>query len=426
MLAPHRKQIGRLAMVVLIVAGGCLLLRRMISSSSPEVTRTATQKGSAAKTAGALPAGVELETGSNNAATEAAAPATADKNDPAKIHQQMIAALNEPISTERWLKLANILQGLSASNWQTIRQAFDDERKLHGRDHADARAFFVRRAGEVIGLEAVTYFLDTQDTNAARSALTGWASKSPADALAWLAKQSREIGSAVFVGDAIRGLALAEPDLAISFLESVPVAERKKYTPDLVSMLVRSAGVEQAQKLVDDMITRASSAGTLNEPYLADVFRDLTDIKAKRANVSGSIEPTMDWLNQHIGQPYLDGYAVRDAAAQFANQDPMKTIAWLDSINARAKFPPFTAVGYGYVMDVWTNKAGLEPAATWLTNNTGHPSYDRIASHYAELAVAKDPNLANQIAGSIKDPAIRTAALTQVAKARVAQASGKK
>jgi hypothetical protein len=351
-----------------------------------------------------------------------AVPSSGSKVDRAKIYQQMLTALNEPISTERWMLLAGVLQGLSASNWQGGLQALDDERKLHGRDHADARAFFVRRAGEVIGLDAVAYFLETKDAGAARSALTGWASKSPADALAWLARQSGETGSAPFVGDAIRGLALVEPDLAISFLESVPMADRKKYTPGLVSTVVRTAGVEQSQKLVDDMIARAQANGALGERYLADIFRDLTDIKSRRASLSANIDPAMAWLDQHIGQPYLDGEAVRNAAGQFANQDPLKTITWLDTVNARAKFPGFTAVGYGYVFDTWTNKSGLEPAASWLSGNPTHPSYDRIASHYVDLAVSKDPGLATKFAGTIKDPAIRTSALAQIEKARAASA----
>ena len=420
-----RKRVASLALIVLILAG-FFLVRRTATKSVIEKTPVIATQAFRAKAARSASVAADEAGRAETPAVGDAAPASAAAFDPKALYQQTLKALNEPISTERWMRFASILQNLSPANWLGVLQALDDERKLHGRDHADARAFFVRRAGEVIGLDAVTYFLDAKETAAARSALTGWASKSPAEALNWLAKQSSETGHAVFVGDAIRGLALVEPDLAVSFLENVPIADRKKYTPDLVSTLVRSAGLEQAQKLVDDMITRAGAEGTLRESYLAQVFRDLAEIKAKRANISGNIEPTMDWLNQHVGQPYLDGFAMRNAAAQFANQDPLKTIAWLDDVNARAKFPPFTAVGYGYVMDVWTSKAGLEPAAEWLSNNSTHPSYDRIASHYAGLAVAKDPNLADQVARSIKDPAIRTAALGQIQKARVAAAARKK
>jgi hypothetical protein len=171
MHSPLRQRFERVAFCALI-AGAALLGYSLGTRSSPD----AKSRGARASTAalpvsagnGSAPAARDLSEEAAAAAGQAVA--TPDR---AGIYQHMIAALNEPISTERWMMLAGVLQGLSPANWRGVLQALDDERRLHGRENADARAFFVRRAGEVVGRDALTEFVALKDRDAVTSALTG-------------------------------------------------------------------------------------------------------------------------------------------------------------------------------------------------------------------------------------------------------------
>lgn len=343
----------------------------------------------------------------------------------AAMYQQMIAALNEPVSTERWMMLAGVLQGLSPENWRSAFQALDDERRLYGKEHPEARAFLVRRAGEVIGLAAITYLLEQKNRDAVASALTGWASKQPTEALKWLARQDEKERTQL-TGHAIRGLSLTEPDLAISYLEQTPPAERRKYTPNLLATIERTAGIEQTQRLVDGMIERARSGGTLGEQYLTDVFRDLAEIKVRRAFVTGNVQAGIAWVDQHVGQPYVNYETVRNSAGQLAQFDPVKALTWIESVNTRAAFPStISPVGYGTVLSTWVSQAGFEPVAQWLTNNPNHVAYDRMASYYADFALKQNPQIATQVAAAMKDPTVRAATLLKLQEAIDSRARGK-
>jgi hypothetical protein len=210
---------------------------------------------------------------------------------------------------------------------------------------------------------------------------------------------------------------MAEPDLAVSFLEEAPVGDRRKYTANLVPTIVRTAGIERAEALVDGMLERAKNAGTLKESYLTEVFRDLATIKVRRAYLTGNIEAGIAWVDQHVGQPYVNYETVRNAAQQLTNYDPVKAIGWIDSVNTRAVFPAsISPVGYGTILYTWANQAGVEPLAQWLSSNPDHVAYDRMAVYYSDIA-SKNPKLATQVASGIKDVRTRTATLAKIQKA---------
>jgi hypothetical protein len=426
MQSPAWKRFERLAFCALTVASffvGYQIAGRPAIDAAGR-TKRANKDAERAPVAAAAPATANVRVTEHAVDAAATVPGNPDR---ATIYQQMITALNEPISTERWMMLAGVLQGLSSDNWRSALEALDDERKLYGKEHSDARAFLVRRAGEVVGSDAIKYFLEKKDRDAVNSALTGWASKRPTEALAWLSKQTNESERAQFAGAAIRGLAMTEPDLAISFLEQAPAADRRKYTANLVPTIVRTAGIDQTQQLVDGMLATAKSGGRLEERYVTDVFRDFAEIKVRRAYVSGNVETAIAWLDQHVGQPYVNYETVRNSAEQLAKYDPFKALAWVGTVNARAVFPPsISPVGYGTILNAWTGTVGLEPVAQWLNNNANHVAYDRLAVHYSELAMQRNPDLASQVAAGIKDPTTRTATVGKVQQAIDARARRKK
>lgn len=109
------------------------------------------------------------------------------------IQTDLLQALREPNLTERALRIAEVMRKMSAENWRGLLAAFAEEKQL-GREHGDVRLLLAQRAGEVVGVDAVRHFLGSDDPEATRAALTGWAIKNPTIKSAAL-DQTRSIGN---------------------------------------------------------------------------------------------------------------------------------------------------------------------------------------------------------------------------------------
>ncbi|MDO8544775.1 MAG: hypothetical protein Q7S40_30395 [Opitutaceae bacterium] len=331
------------------------------------------------------------------------------------MRRELLRALREPNLTERVLLIAAVMQKLSAENWQGMLEAFAEEKNLYGRQHGDVRLLLAQRAGEVVGLDALKYFLRSEDGEATRAALTGWAIKNPVAALEWLGKEASPETRRQFIGAAIRGLALTEPDLAISELESIPIERRKNYTSRFVDSLVRSTGLDGTEALLGGMIKRATATNTLKDDYLANIFWDFAQLKIEQAYTTGDILGLANWLQAYVGQPYVNAAIVGAVVNRYARTDPLKAFQWLESYNRQNMAAgQANTVGYDFLMNAWTQKEGTEAVGRWLSQMTAHPHYDRIAQRYSGVVAAKDPASAMRWAATIKDPAIKSAAVNYI------------
>jgi hypothetical protein len=346
----------------------------------------------------------------------AAAAKTAKAVSPAEaMRAEVLRALREPNLTTRVVRLAAVLQNLSAENWQGMLAAFAEEKTEHGRKHDDVRMLFAQRAGEVVGLAALGHFLGAKDDEATRAALTGWAIGNPAAALEWLGKGADAETRRKFIGAAIRGLALTEPDLAIAELESIPIERRKNYTNRFMDSLVRTAGMDGAEVLLGGMIKRAAAANTLQDDYLVGVFWDFAQQKISQARTTGNVPEVAEWLRQHLGQPYVHSGVVAGVVESYVNVDPLKAAQWLETYNRdniAAGHPKY--VGYDVLMRGWTAKEGLEAPGRWLGGMTAHPHYDRMTQRYAEAVAVKDPTGAMRWANTIRDAALKAEAISNI------------
>jgi RNA polymerase sigma factor (sigma-70 family) len=327
------------------------------------------------------------------------------------------AALQNGKLPEGYFAFAGVLQRLTRDNWREVLQGFEEERKRTGLGHPKLVEVFVRRAGEVAGQDAVNYFLksgwggDASEgmTNwASNEAMIGWASKNPVEALQWLGRDADSEARRRFMGAAIRGLALTEPDLAVKTLEEQPAKERSKYTTELVTSALRTVGIDGAQQLVEGMIARAAENGRLKEGYLRNVVYDYSSMRIYQAMVSGTVSDAVNWMNQHVGQPYFDQGAIAEVTRRFTAQYPQEAFRWLEGVNTTLLSAGNTSTaGYRVLLDVWKAKEGAPTVETWLQAQTSHPHYDHIAWQYAALVVEKDPNKALKWANTIKDPKIK-------------------
>jgi hypothetical protein len=318
------------------------------------------------------------------------------------------AALQHGKVPERHFAFMTVLQKLSRDNWREVLQAFQDERKRTGLGHPEMYDVFERRAGEVAGKDAVDYFLKIGWGGAANEAMIGWAAKNPVEALQWLGREADSETRRRVMGAAIRGLAHTEPDLAIKTLEEQPVKERNRYADDLVTTTLRSVGINGAQRLVEGMIARAEANGSLTEDYLKHVFGDYSSLRVFQSAANGTISEAFNWLNHHVGQPYVDQRTVAWVTQRLAVENPEETFRWLEKVNtAVLRAGDENTMGYRALLETRTKKEGAPAVENWLRSKTSHAHYDHIAYHYVALVAAQDPKNATQWADSIKDSTLK-------------------
>jgi hypothetical protein len=316
---------------------------------------------------------------------------------------------------ERHFAFMTVLQKLSRDNWREVLDAFQDERKRTGLGHPEMYDLFERRAGEVAGKDAVSYFLKIGWGGAANEAMVGWASKNPAEALQWLGREADTETRRSVMGAAIRGLALTEPDLAVKTLEEQPMKERNRYADELITTTLRSLGIDGAQRLVEGMIARAAAAGSLKEDYLQHVVYDYSSLRIYQAMANGTASDAVNWLNQHVGQPYVDHRVIAEVTRRFATESPQETFRWLEGVNTTLlRVGEGSTAGYRVLLETWAKKEGVPVVENWLRSKTSHPHFDHLAYQYVALVAGQDPPKATRWADSIKDGTIRKNALNLI------------
>lgn len=168
---------------------------------------------------------------------------------------------------------------------------------------------------------------------------------------------------------------------------------------------------------VGGMIQRAGIAGHLKDDYLASVFWDFAQAKIQQSQLTGQIPSLADWLNQHVGQPYVNPAIVGSVAAEYASIDPQKAWQWLEAYNLKnISTGQSKTVGYDALMSAWTQKEGIGVVGNSLGQMTTRPYYDRMAQRYLEIVAKQDTSTALRWAGTINDPSIKAEAFDYISK----------
>lgn len=405
-------QAGIAATVILAGAIGLITQHRIISTLREDAAIA--QERLARLTSENAPAGKPRASGggatanAHRATTASATDSTRLPTAPGELLAETSAALGHGKVPERYFAFVAVMQKLTRDNWREVLQAFQDERKRTGLGHPEVFEIFARRAGEIAGKDAMSHFLKNGWGADASEAMIGWASKNPAEALQWLGHDADPETRRGVMGAAIRGLALTEPDLAVKLLEDQPLKERNKYAYELVTSMLRSVGIDGAQRLVEGMIVRGAESGMLKEDYLKHVFSHYSFLRIAQSNASGTLPETVNWLNSHVGQPYVEHRVIAEVATGLARQNPQDTFRWLEGVNTTLLQAGGTSTaGYRVLLDAWKAKEGAQVVESWLQAQASHPHYDHIAWQYAALVVEQEPTKALKWANTIKDSTIK-------------------
>jgi len=283
---------------------------------------------------------------------------------------------------------------------------------------------FAERAGEVVGEKATLWFSENQSmekysVDTIRACLAGWVRKDLDGAFEWLETEIELKYRNKYWGAALESVGNTDPNTAIELLEQLPVELRERYTDHLMAQIVRSVGIDEAERTFNGMVERARNKGELDGAYLTNLFTNFIDHKLVsiegRPGEGGNIKDLASWLSEsgHIAQPYVSEYLIEETVNDLAETDHMAALEWLDTIYSN--YPKKDVVGYDLLVTQWAYKEGNSAVGDWLNNNINHPHYDRIArKHVQYLAKAGDGETAMQWIDNIHNEKLKAQALRYI------------
>jgi hypothetical protein len=329
--------------------------------------------------------------------------------------------MSDPVLRAR--RIAELLGSLTAETAPLVAEAFEQAQQS-GIQFDEEHRLFLRAWGKLDGLQAVEHAVEhaggVKNRSEILAALAGWASVSPHDARDWV--EALEEGSAkeAIVYGLLDGWATVDFHSAAGYAESRPRARMRdsRFRRLLLQRALASGGIATAQQWVQGMSDAEENLlnkqGAFSEVIQTMLYRDPSAAAQWIAENAG--EP---FLAGKAVEPLLAGKAVADTAARLAEEAPLETLHWLNSLPGLDQGRWSAAASK--VMDAWARQDALS-AGDWLNENRLHPSYDNMAHQYARAVAADHPHIALAWARSISDTRLRGATELATALAHIERA----
>lgn len=226
------------------------------------------------------------------------------------------------------------------------------------------------------------------------TALSGWASKDPAAAIAWMDSYKGEDkeGLTQFLIGGLAKSDLAAAQKYASALENKD--ERARASQTLARELIRSGGVDKATQWL----------ATLTDPSMKSGAFESVAQQLMRSDP----EQAADFIRRNASEDFARG-AAADLAANLSRKDVQEGLAFAASLPGQSQ-----ARAYGEVISQWMERndgAESVQASEYVNKMPAGPARDAGAAIIAREIFREDPAASIAWAGSISDTAQREQAL---------------
>lgn len=308
----------------------------------------------------------------------ATASASAEGKDVAALR----AIVKEADPLKRMASLSAFLQGMKPAEAPVLARLLRE----HGKAGAQIREealLFMRAWGGIDGPAAMAFVLQNDLEGSEESAvpMSGWASRDPQGAVAWLAANPSG-NTECFAAGIAHGWALHDLDAASRWIATRPPSDARAGMQEvLLQRCFESRGSEGAK----EWFAGLSAQGTGDEAYRRNAFGGIATRLAAENPQEG-----LQWLQSHPEDARAASSSTLGAVLKAcAQEDPRAAAEWaLANPGMRGKSDP--EVVLAEVVGVWTAK---EPAAAgqWLGQLAGTADYDSAAGAYVKGICESDP-----------------------------------
>jgi len=329
-------------------------------------------------------------TNSNNSALNSAAP-PGTKLTSASI-KRIGQSLREELNPLKRRQIFNeFLQGMTLDNALEIREQI---RSLD-QNSSEFRDFhFVW--GSMAGAEAVIHGTKTSERDL-HVTMTGWASTSPDQAIAWFNDLNKLNDKRLSKNDLkrsiVEGLANTDPDRAIDFISSL-----------------KESGDKEAHRMVHDVARKATRRMNLEEA--GQWAASLPDEEMRQSSIH-SIIPRFAYSDPESASKWatdldsdISSTAIHKVGEAWAHRDPPASAEWLSSLPDSQG----ASTGLRTALHHW---AGRDPkaASDHLVSMPDSPRKDQAIRGFVSKVAHEDPQSALIWADSIQDESTRNSAL---------------
>ena len=309
---------------------------------------------------------------------------------PEKMKEAMLEAIREGDPVKSQLLFARLMEELTPENAPSVLATIREN--VGGFESMRYTGMLAYKWGELDPVNAMKELAKGDDRGGRMSqtiALTGWASKDPQAAIAWLAASKADDREKEWMTNSIiTGMARStDVEGALKYASTLKTEdERSRAAETLAKELIRSGGAEKATAWLN----------SLSDPDMKrGAFQSVSD-QILRGDPAKAAEFVKAYANEDYARD-----AVRNVADTLARKDVQSGLAFANDLTGKAQ-----AKAIGSVVNQWLdadNGAGAVDAAKYVESLPAGANRDAGARELARQSVRDDPQTAIAWASSIQD-----------------------
>jgi len=307
-------------------------------------------------------------------------------------------ALSDPNPLTRNLAFSKLLESMTPENVQLLMEALRD-----GRADGDQWRLFLYAWGAMDGAGAIEHASTLEGDRKTRflaEALTGWASKDPTAAMAWLDTQEDGDAKNRYQWSLVGGLADRDIGMATDYvyrLSSEGNKEAARYLETVASEELRKNGTAGATLWAERLPDGALKGAALD--------------RVAGAYVNENPEAAAAWAARFATADY-GSRVIEEVGDEWAERDPRAAVAWLETLDEGAG----RSEGLFSAFREWTQRDAMA-ASEYLAGLPAGPSKDSAVSGFARTLARDDPEAAVIWAKTITNEESRVQTLTRAGQA---------